>query len=65
MSGIRRSGNRPKLAKHLRKTSEKAHLNRTKEDRDREHAATDAWAERQRLANLPNLPSTTERKEDP
>lgn len=49
MSGIKRSGNRPKLAKHLRKTNEKTHLNRTKEDRDRDHAATDAWAERERL----------------
>jgi hypothetical protein len=48
MSGIKRSGNRPKTAKHLRSASQKTHMNRTKEDRDREHALTDAWAERER-----------------
>jgi hypothetical protein len=48
-SGIKRSGNRPKLAKHLRSPQEKIFVNRTKEERDREHAVTDAWAERERL----------------
>lgn len=48
-SGIKRSGNRPKTAKHLRGSQEKVFVNRTKEDRDREHATTDAWAERERL----------------
>ncbi len=48
MRGIRRSGMRPKLAAHLRTPSKKAHLNRSKEEREREHAATDAWAERER-----------------
>jgi len=49
MSGIKRSANRPKTAAHLRGASQKVHVNRTKEDRDRDHAASDAWAERRRL----------------
>lgn len=48
-SGIRKSGNRPKTAKHLRSASTKEHVNRTKEERDREHGVTDTWAARQRL----------------
>jgi hypothetical protein len=48
MAGIRQSANRPKLAKHLRGGQTKAHVNRTQEDRDRDHQATDAWAERQK-----------------
>jgi hypothetical protein len=48
MAGIRRSANRPKTAKHLRVGSDKSFVNRTKEDRDRDHAASDAWAERER-----------------
>lgn len=49
MSGIKHSANRPKVAKHLRNTSEKTFVNRSKEDRERDHALTDAWAEKQRL----------------
>lgn len=52
-SGIKGSGNRPKVAKHLRSPTEKHFVNRTKEDRDRDHAITDAWAERQRLLHEP------------
>ena len=48
MSGIKRSANRPKTAAHLRGPSQKAHVNRTKEERDRDHAVSDAWAERER-----------------
>ena len=48
-SGIRGSANRPKLAKHLRNTSEKTFTNTTQADRDREHSITDAWAERERI----------------
>jgi hypothetical protein len=48
-SGIKGSANRPKLAKHLRNTSEKHFTNTTQADRDREHSITDAWAERERL----------------
>jgi hypothetical protein len=47
-SGIRGSGNRPKTAKHLRNAQQKTFVNRTKEDRERDHLATDAWAERER-----------------
>ena len=48
-SGIRHSNNRPKTAAHLRSGSQKVHVNRTKEDRDRDHALSDSWAERRRL----------------
>jgi hypothetical protein len=49
MAGINRSANRPKTAKHLRSASQKAFVNRTKEDRDRDHSLSDSWAERRRL----------------
>ena len=49
MAGIMRSANRPKTAAHLRGASQKVHVNRTKEDRDRDHALSDSWAERRRL----------------
>jgi hypothetical protein len=49
MAGIMRSANRPKTAAHLRGASQKTHVNRTKEDRDRDHALSDSWAERRRL----------------
>jgi hypothetical protein len=49
MSGIKRSGNRPRTAKHLRSQSSKTFVNRSKEDREREHAMTDTWAERERV----------------
>lgn len=49
-SGIKGSGNRPKTAKHLRTPPKKQFTKTTKEDREREHMATDAWAQRQRLA---------------
>ena len=49
MAGIMRSANRPKTAAHLRSGSQKVHVNRTKEDRDRDHALSDSWAERRRL----------------
>jgi hypothetical protein len=48
MSGIRGSCNRPKIAKHLRVSKEKTFTNRTDEDRNRDHLATDAWTERER-----------------
>ena len=48
-SGIRGSANRPKLAKHLRNTTQKSFTNTTQADRDREHSITDAWAERERV----------------
>lgn len=48
MSGIKRAANRPKIAKHLRSPQQKTHLNRTKEERDRDHATSDVWAERER-----------------
>ena len=46
-SGIRRSANRPKTAKHLRRTSEKKFENTTQEMRDRRHGESDAWAAKQ------------------
>jgi hypothetical protein len=53
MSGIRRSANRPKLAKHLRNPSaQKVHTNRTTEERERDHLASNVWAERERAKEL-------------
>lgn len=60
-SGIKGSGNRPKTAKHLRKTNEKSFAKTTKEDRDREHAASDAWAARQREATGSQEPDYSKR----
>lgn len=51
-SGIKRSGNRPKTAAHLRSPQKKAHVNRTAEEREREHTATDAWAARRRVESV-------------
>lgn len=48
MSGIKKSGNRPKTAAHLRVGSEKKFIDTTKEDRERRHHETDTWAEKQR-----------------
>ena len=45
-SGIKRSGNRPKAAKHLR-TAPKRFENTTQEQRDRRHAESDSWAAKQ------------------
>lgn len=47
MSGIKKSGNRPKTAAHLRVGSEKKFTDTTKEDRERRHHETDTWAARQ------------------
>ena len=47
-SGIKGSRNRPKTPKHLRSASTKTFEDTTKEMRDRRHAETDAWAERER-----------------
>jgi hypothetical protein len=63
MAGIMRSANRPKTAKHLRSASQKQFVNRAKEDRDRDHALSDSWAERRRLEDAARVEAAiSERK---
>lgn len=66
MSGIKKSGNRPKTAKHLRVGSDKKFSDTTKEDRERRHHETDTWAARQgeayRAANPHDEPVEPEKK---
>lgn len=58
MAGINRSANRPKTAKHLRNTQSKSFTNRTKEERDRDHALSDSFAERERLKESERIATT-------